>query len=343
MEAIRPCSTPRSLRNLASAALLAACLAGPALLFAGCAREQQAEAAPSAAHRAPAAAPQPVRPEGIDGERAMQDLRAQVEFGPRVPGSPAHTRCRDWLAQQLRAAGAQVTLQQWEERLTGRPVKMSNIIGRWKAGSGGTGALLCAHWDTRPTADYEFAPAARGMPIPGANDGASGVAVLLEVTRYLRKNPPSAPVMIVFFDGEDYGPGVDRMFLGSRYFARNLPPGTPERGVLLDMVGDRDLVIPREQISFQRARAVQDEIYAAAARLGHQTVFVDRAGAPVQDDHVPLLDAGLQVADLIDFNYGPNNSWWHTLADTPDKCSPASLKAVAETVAAWLEMPRPAK
>jgi Zn-dependent M28 family amino/carboxypeptidase len=230
-----------------------------------------------------------------------------------------------------------VERQDFSDFVRGKKLEMSNVIARWN-GTGGSdagGVLLAAHWDTRPTADYEPDPDNRRKPIPGANDGASGVAVLLELARMFKSVPPSVPVMLVFFDGEDYGPGVDLMFLGSRYFANHLPAKTPKRGVLIDMIGDRDLEIPREGHSVRVAPDVVNEVYDIAERRGYGKQFPKREGGPIEDDHIPLHRKGLKIIDLIDFDYGPGHSWWHTLADTPDKCSPASLKAVGEVLLEW--------
>jgi glutaminyl-peptide cyclotransferase len=277
----------------------------------------------------------------FDGARSFRDLEKQVAFGPRVPGMDGHAACRDWMVETLRPLADSVERQDFTRRLDGKPKAMSNVIARWKpsaataAGSTPRGVLLCAHWDTRPTADYEREPAKRRTPIPGANDGASGVAVLVEMARSFKQAPPPVPVMMVFFDGEDFGPGLDRMFLGSRYFAANMPNDTPRRGVLIDMIGDKELTIPYEANSVARAKEVVDEVYATAAKLGYQSKFPPYSFGAIEDDHIPLLDRGLKVIDLIDFSYGPSHSWWHTLADTPDKCSADSLKAVGEVLLEW--------
>jgi glutaminyl-peptide cyclotransferase len=272
----------------------------------------------------------------FDGERSFKYLQAQVSAGPRVPNTRSHTAVRDWIAQGLRQMGASVLRQDFTAAAGASPLRMSNIIARWPGTGSGPGVLLCAHWDTRPTADFEADPARRRRPIPGANDGASGVAVLLEISRAFRQVPPPVPVMMVFFDGEDYGPGPERMFLGSRHFASHLPSDVPRRGVLLDMVGDRDLVLPREAHSVAGAPEVVEELYGVAERLGYARQFPRTRGATIVDDHVLLLRRGLKVIDLIDFAYGPAHTWWHTLADTPDKCSAESLKTVGSVVLEWV-------
>jgi Zn-dependent M28 family amino/carboxypeptidase len=273
----------------------------------------------------------------FDRDLAFKHLEKQVAFGPRVPNLDSHVQCRDWMIETLKPLADSVERQDFTERVRGTSLRMSNVIARWKGKNPGSpGVLLCAHWDTRPTADQEFDPEKRKKPILGANDGASGVAVLLEAARVFKQSPPPVPVMIVFFDGEDYGPGVDKMFLGSRYFADHLPKDVPQRGILLDMVGDRDLEIPQEGYSRQKAPEVVDEVYAGARRLGLDRHFPQRPGSAIMDDHLPLHEKGLRVIDLIDFNYGFGNSFWHTHDDTPDKCSAVSLKMVGDVVLEWV-------
>lgn len=319
-----PPASPR--RRLLGAGLLAAVLGVAGWLAAG----------------RPASSPQPIAaaPEGqaivFDADRAFADLKRQVEFGPRVPNLESHRECRKFLVDTLKPLAAEVTTQDFTRRVRGRSLSMSNIIATWPGNGGKQGVLLCAHWDTRPTADYEPDATRRRQPIPGANDGASGVAVLLEMARMFKRVPPSVPVMIVFFDGEDYGPGVDNMFLGSRYFADHLPPKTPRQGILLDMVGDRDLAIPQEEYSRRVAPEIIRDVYEIAHRRGYEKQFPAIPGTPIEDDHLSLHEKGLKVIDLIDFSYGPGHSWWHTLEDTPDKCSPASLKAVGDVVLEWV-------
>jgi len=274
----------------------------------------------------PASSPPP-----FDGKRAYEILKKQVSFGPRVPGHGGHDICRDYLVAQLKPLADEVSLQDCSIVLDRRKVPMENVIARWKPKEPG-GVLLCAHWDTRPTADQETDPARRRLPIPGANDGASGVAVLLELAQQFKKAPPPVPVWLALFDGEDYGPGIDRMFLGARYFANHLPAGVPQVGILLDMIGDRDLEIPEEPNSMRAAPAVVRDVYQIAAKLGHSREFPARPGPEIEDDHLPLIEKGLQVIDLIDFTYPA----WHTLADTPDKCSAQSLQTVGDVLSAWV-------
>jgi Peptidase family M28 len=271
-----------------------------------------------------------VRPE-FDGTAAYARLRAQCDFGPRVPGTPGHAKCLEYLVKTLKESTPDVERQEFNFDDRGKPLPMVNVIGKFGGGSG-PATLLAAHWDTRPTADQELDPARKSQPISGANDGASGVAVLLELAHQFKQSPPPGPVWIVFFDGEDLGPGEDRMYLGARYFADHLPPGTPKQGVLLDMIGDRDLQIYQETNSIRRAGDVVKGIWETARRLGYQRNFPPQAKFQVGDDHIPLQDKGLEIADLIDFDYPP----WHTLADTVDKCSAESLQIVGRVVGAWV-------
>jgi len=266
-------------------------------------------------------------PPKFDSARAFAILRKQCEFGPRPVGSAAHNKTRDYLAAELRPHAKSMELQNFQHTAAGRTYKLSNIVARFGSDSG---ILLCAHWDTRPTADEELDAADRKRPILGANDGASGVAVLLELARMFHERPPAVPVTIVLFDGEDFGPTGKDMFLGSRYFASKLGDKSGFRyGILLDMVGDKELEIYREANSQTSAGFVVDKIWDTARKLGYGSIFKDEVKYTIGDDHIPLIRAGLPCADVIDFDY----AYWHTLDDTPDKCSAESLKAAGETIA----------
>ena len=188
--------------------------------------------------------------------------------------------------------------------------------------------LLGAHYDSRPWADRDTG-AARELPVPGANDGASGVAVLLEVAELLAQWDPGIGVDLVFFDGEDYGKEDDLGFylLGSRHFVRSMGGYRPQAMLLLDMVGDADLRIPMEGNSLQAAPGLTSLVFAVADSLG-VTQFDPVPGPAILDDHVPFLRERIPAVDLIDFEYPP----WHTTADLPEACSPQSLEAVALVV-----------
>jgi Zn-dependent M28 family amino/carboxypeptidase len=259
----------------------------------------------------------------------------QVEAGPRVPGTPGHRAVREWLEAELTRLGGRPERQSWIDTTLGRPLELHNVIARF-GGAEGRPIVLCAHWDTRPFADREPDSAARAAPVPGANDGGSGVAVLLEVAELMSRRPPRRPVELVFFDGEDQGREAheEEYFLGSRRYAARLAERPLERrpvaAFLFDMVGDRDLAIHPEMQSAARAANLVAMVLDGARATG-ATHFHSQPRHSVSDDHIPLLDAGLPAVDIIDFDYPA----WHTRADLPDQVSPASLAEVAR-VAAWL-------
>lgn len=265
----------------------------------------------------------PPQPDSVrfDGQRAYADVVTQVGFGARTPGSEAHAKVREWMRRELEAAGWQVEVQ--ESQAMGHPV--FNLVA--KRGEAPPQVIVGAHYDTRLFADHDPDPANHSLPVPGANDGASGVAVLLELARVLP--PDTVPVWLVFFDAEDNGriDGWD-WILGSREFVKNNPL-QPRAVVIVDMIGDADLQIYKERNS---TPALTDEIWAAAQALGYAEVFIPEYKFSMLDDHTPFLEAGVPAVDIIDFDY-PH---WHTLADTADKVSPQSLQAVGETLLAWL-------
>ena len=275
----------------------------------------------------------------FDGEKAFQHLEQQCEFGPRVPGSAAHQRCGDYLMAQLGTYADQVREQRFEyrdKRDTSQVYSGRNIVASFNMNPAKKyRIMLSAHWDTRPFADQDPDSNNHVRPVPGANDGASGVAVLLEMARLLEKKAPDFGVDIVLFDLEDLGePGaalesdtLNPYCLGSQHFAANLGGYRPRYGILLDMIGDADLRIPIEGYSQNNAPHIVRKIWQAARKVG-ASAFVDDVSEPVVDDHVPFLQQGIPVIDLIDFDY----PYWHTLADTPDKCSPTSLQQVGDVL-----------
>lgn len=271
---------------------------------------------------------------GFDPKKAFEFLKTQCEYGPRPVGSKAHDDAKAYLIKQLKLYADSVETQDFNHK----GFKLSNIIARFGS-SAQPSVLLCAHWDTRPTADQELDPSKRTKPIIGANDGASGVAVLLELSRLFKEQRPPVPVTIVLFDGEDFGPTSADMFLGSRHFAETADKHRLRYGILVDMVGDKELKIPREQYSNERAKWVVDKVWATAKRLGHSKVFENDVGFAVIDDHLPLLAKGIPCIAVIDFDY----AYWHTLADATDKCSPESLRVVGETIASVVYSESPPK
>ena len=258
----------------------------------------------------------------FDGQRAYADVKTQVAFGPRIPGSAAHAQTIEWIRQQLESAGWSVDVQQ--AGAMGHPIR--NI--RAYRGDANPELILGAHYDSRLYADRDPDPARRTEPVPGADDGASGVAVLLELARTLPAGGPS--VWLVFFDAEDNGdiPGWD-WILGSRAFVAGLKE-KPRAMVLLDMVGDESLSIPMEGYSDPALRA---SMWDTAARLGYAGTFVPRLKYNIDDDHLPFIQAGIPAVDIIDIDY----AYWHTVSDLPEHVSPRSLQIVGEVVSAWVQ------
>lgn len=270
----------------------------------------------------------------FDRAVAFDLLKKQVDIGPRYPGSPGHAACRDFIVSQLKPYADSVTVQGFQQTIAGKNLDMANITARFNPGAKRC-ILLAAHWDTRPLADMEIDASKRAKPIPGANDGASGVAVLLELARIFKQRQPDVGVLMVFFDGEDYAtdpPSAGTMFLGSKYFAKHLDAKTKAElryGILLDMIGDKNLDIYQEVQSLAAAPDVVKKVWDAAKSLGYEKSFLPSGKYSVADDHIPLIEAGVKCIDVIDFNYGP----WHTLDDTVDKCSAESLKTVGDVIA----------
>lgn len=269
----------------------------------------------------------------FDGERAFGHLVAQCDLGPRPPGSEALAELREMIGALAGENGLAVAELCFEavNPLTGEKVELCNVVV--SAGpSGGERLWLGAHYDTRPVADHDPDPGQREEPILGANDGASGVAVLMHLMEIFGERPPPAGVDLIFFDGEDSGvPGEPRTFcLGSarlaatwRDFGNPLANGTPRGLIVLDMVGREGLTIHQEGYSMRGAPGLTRQVFQRAAVLGLDAFVPDR-GPVVFDDHVPFLEAGIPAIDLIDFDYPQ----WHTLADRPDACSAESLRQV---------------
>ncbi len=260
----------------------------------------------------------------FDGERAYHHVLTQVGFGPRVPGTEAHTRTGEWIAQKMRASGWDVEFQAFEYG----GYELRNIIAR-RENNQSTGApiILGAHYDSRFLADQdENTP---GEPVPGANDGASGVAVLLELARVLETHSGTEPIWIVFFDAEDNGriEGWD-WILGSRYFVDNLEHW-PRAAVIVDMVGDADLQLYYERNS---DTVLRSEIWETANTLGFDE-FIPQEKYSILDDHTPFIQVGIPAVDIIDFDY----PYFHTTQDLPDKVSHRSLAIVGRTLEVWLE------
>lgn len=286
----------------------------------------------------------------FNGERAFGFLNAMCDFGPRPSNSEGMHQQQQMLSEHFSSLGARVTMQEFRERHpeTGEAVPMANMIIQWNPESTER-ILLCAHYDTRPYPDLDPDRSKRRGIFLGANDGASGVALLCELAYHMARLDCRYGVDFVLFDGEEFVFDAqrdrDRYFLGAIRFAHQYaaePPGYTYRwGVLLDMVADEHLDIYKDRIGsgWPDTRPLYDEIWGVARDLGVDN-FINRRRYDVRDDHIPLHDiAGIPTCDIIDFNYkapGRRHSYWHTTDDTPEHCSALSLAKVGWVVLEWL-------
>ena len=303
---------------------------------------------------------QPVGP-AFNADSAFAFCQAQCNFGPRTMNSDAHERCGEWIADKFRQYGCTIKLQKADLKgYDGTLLKSTNIIASYQP-EATTRILLCAHWDSRPWADNDPDSTNHKTPVMAANDGASGVAVMLEVARLLRDSLNTSPSLnregqggslpigidFVCFDAEDWGfpmwetnredPG-DTWALGAQHFAANLPQGYEARyGILLDMVGGEGAQFFKEGMSMQYANAIVNKVWAAAKAAGYASYFPDREGGYVTDDHLPLnKTAGIPTIDIIPFypdctasSFGPT---WHTVNDDMQHIDKNTLKAVGQTI-----------
>ncbi len=271
---------------------------------------------------APTATPTRVRRD-FDGDRAYEHVLEQTKIGPRATGTDGHRRTIEYITGRLRSAGWQVDTQQF----TYKGTSATNIIA--KAGQGPV-MIVGAHYDTRRQADQETDPNKRREPVMGANDGASGVAVLLELAQSLNRQRLTNEVWLTFFDAEDNG-GLDGwdFIAGSRYLAEKLTI-QPKGVIVVDMIGDSDQQLYRERNS---NRDLQDRVWSIANQLGYSKWFIPQYKHSMIDDHTPFLEKGIPALDIIDFDY----QYWHTTQDTADKVSPDSLERVGRVLKVLLE------
>lgn len=289
---------------------------------------------------------QQVKVPTFQADSAYHYIEAQAAFGPRVPNTAAHRACGDYLAAQLERFGAKVynqyaDLMAYDNTL----LKARNIIGAYQPESRKR-VMLCAHWDSRPYADYDPDPKKHHTPILGVNDGASGVGVLLEVARQLQQQAPAIGIDIIFFDAEDYGTPTfyrgsykeDTWCLGSQYWGRvpHVDNYNARFGILLDMVGGQGATFYQELFSKRTAGKEMKKIWEAAHRLGYGAYFPKKEGTEVTDDHVYVFNLRqIPCVDII--NYDPKGDtgfgeFWHTTGDTMEQIDRATLQAVGQTV-----------
>jgi len=260
--------------------------------------------------------------DGFNGARAYNDIKYQVGLGPRTMGSLAHEQTASWIISELLNVNWQAETQ--EAVISNEYVK--NIIA--KRGTGTPWIILASHYDSRSIADMDPDPNKHNQPVMGANDGASSVAILLELARVL-PTKDNKQIWLVLFDNEDNGTSSGTGWdLGSEYFVSRLQ-GRPDSVVVLDMVGDKDLNIYMEGNS---SPDLNTEIWGVAKELGYSQ-FIPTTKYDLIDDHIPFIQAGILAVDVIDFDY----PYWHTTNDTLDKVSAESLTVVGNTILKWLE------
>ena len=287
----------------------------------------------------------------FDADSAYQYIADQTNFGPRIPDSKGHDACRDYIVSSMKKFGASVSTQACTPTMwDGSKIHATNIIANYLPEKTNR-ILLCAHWDTRPWADQDKNPANHHKPIDGANDGASGVGVLMEIARQIqlelsRNNQPSYGVDLVFFDAEDLGtPSFmeatvegDFWCLGTQYWAKNARANGYKAnfGILLDMVGGKAPSFMWDTYSKQYAPKVLENVWNIAAKLGYSNFFIPADGGSITDDHVAVNQiAGIPCIDIIDFNPASQTgfpSTWHTLDDNMQHIDKNTLKAVGETI-----------
>ncbi len=269
-------------------------------------------------------------------ERAFEHMRTICSFGPRVPGTAGHAQCRDYITHRMESYGYTVYHQTFNAHATllGKNIRFTNIIAYKEPLSTGTVAVLSSHWDTRPIADHDPEPAMRTRPILGANDGASGNAVMLELARTISKQPYSHSLFFVYFDGEDLGTrsNLEEYCIGSRYLAQNPPDFFRfDFGINLDMVADENLLLKIEPYSYDAAPDIVDEVWEIGQRE-YPAHFSRDTWNPILDDHYPFISRGKSYINVIDFDY----PWWHTMDDTLEHCSIFSIKVVGNTIFRYL-------
>jgi len=284
----------------------------------------------------------------FSGDSAYIYVDRQVSFGPRVPNTTAHAACGDYLVKELKRFGAEVTEQ--KATLTaynGTKLDARNIIGSYGVDKKNR-VLLFAHWDSRPYSDHDPDPANHKKPLLGANDGASGVGVLLEVARVIQSQSPEIGVDIIFFDAEDYGVPTfvtdykgdsnETWAMGSRYWAQNphVVNYKAKFGILLDMVGAEGATFYKEPYSKEYAGNIVEKVWSTAGRLGFGKFFIGKDGSGVMDDHIPVNQIRrIPSIDIIDYRQDAENGFfhsWHTQKDDMSNISKETLRVVGQTV-----------
>lgn len=274
-----------------------------------------------------------VEPPPFDSHRAFGYLEAQVAFGPRVPGSLAWQRAQAYYHEHFSKQGLSVDFQatNFFDPYSKTDKPLVNVIARAKGSDASLPPLLfVAHYDSRPRTDRHSDPTRRSDSLPGANDGASGVAVLMELANMFAQTPPACDIVLLLTDGEDWGEEGDHQYylLGAQYFAQQGIHGKYRFGIVIDLIGDKDLQVFREGYSQQYNEPLNDMVWETAKRL-NLPGFQDMVRHTVIDDHLPINAGGVPAIVLIDFDY----EYWHTEKDLPENCSPESLAQIGRLLA----------
>src|SRR4051812_9441070 len=276
----------------------------------------------------------PRPPREFSGQTALGYIQQQIGYGPRIPGTEAHQRMARWLDSLLRQRADTLVTQSWKHvTAKGDTLRLTNFIARFKPAAEKR-ILLLAHWDSRPVAD---SPLSRDStkPVLGANDGGSGVALLLGLADVLKRAPPTIGVDLLFVDGEDYGDFTktpNDVLIGSRYYAAHQLGAPPLYAILFDLIADKDLQIYEEGNSLVGAPEVVDLVWGTAKDLGYAGYFISAPRHTLLDDHLELQKVGIRAIDVVDFDYPA----WHTTFDTIDKVSAASLQIVGDVAVALI-------
>ena len=308
---------------------------GTAMLM-GCKNETSEQKETTVQHQQRTKVPAPA----FNADSAYAFVKAQVDFGPRVPGSTAHAACAAYLVNKLRSYSFETVIQKGTvETFDGKKFSLKNIISSFKPDLQSR-ILLCAHWDTRPWADEDSTETYASKPFDGANDGASGVGIALEIARQIQLSSPAIGVDVIFFDLEDYGDpdGDTRSWcLGSQYWSTNLhkPSYNANFGILLDMVGHTGALFPKEEQSVNFASTAVNKIWKTAEETGYRNFFIPETRGHVgADDHIYVNQAGIPCVDIIEFDpqTGAFGDYHHTRKDNMQIIDKATLKAVGQTV-----------
>jgi len=282
---------------------------------------------------------EPAEPRPFSASLAWAHLGEQLAFGPRVAGIPPHERQLRWMKDQLGFRADTVVVQEFTSRVAGKTLRFANVFARWRP-QANERVLLVAHWDSPRHATRDPEEHLQRRPVPGANEGASGTAVLMELAQLFHEVPPAVGVDILLTEALERGEGGTG--LGARHFLANRPPGyRPRWAVYVDRVGDRDLRIPMEGSSARAAPEAVRQVWAVAREVGMDSVFLAHIGEALAGEHQLLAAAGIPTVAIIDPEHGRQNELWRTTDDAIDQVRRESLGAVGTVLSALVYRERP--